>query len=552
MYLLPALALLAGSSCSLIFDSKGVENEEPRPGEFDLCEGRGRTYSRGPAAAGFTDRFRHVDLRQGTLTFWVRALQPIEQDTPLVSLGGILIAVLADGTLGIKLGDDTDIVVDDFDWTPGEDHFVALRWDTTHALSGYNAETPNVDIRVDGAEYRYIIDALAIPPAADDTLYFGFGAGRFHVDQAVIYDRPLYVDDDSNVQSDLTLMAVRKSTAPFISGGGFDVLLATVSPKNEGCEEHRAEAWAFRNTGLLTGDLKLGVEGKLAGSFRATNPATAWEQVYPEGGIVVSAGTAASVLVPINKDGSYVLEVLFHTATSTVPIIEVEYIRDGGDVLALRYEGPIARRSNPHRATLPFQASSSDTQIRISLAASGDGPIAFDSLSLRANSILDPGFEGVLVDGKSPWSRQPENPIEYDLVSPYAGERSACLVSEEAPDVMLQAPQNMDDDKLYLFGAQMLWAGNSETPTINVGNGSLFAVGEPYESRRKASASARDSRDWQNLATVGRRNKDTTKDNHNDLIRFGTGYKTGGSDFCLDSAYNIELDRILGTPIVTP
>jgi hypothetical protein len=233
-------------------------------------------------------------------------------------------------------------------------------------------------------------------------------------------------------------------------------------------------------------------------------------------------------------------------------------VSDALEGVSIQYFGFRSNRDNPERAVISFQVGSADTTILISVEASL-GNVEIHSLTLRENGLLDPGFERTDVGEVPPWihDSDPTEPVILDETSPYAGIRSACLDSAQAPNVLRQAPGGMRDDNLYLFGGQFNWDSTlGVRPAVHISNGSLFASGAPYSDRKKAIAQAGKSLGWQTVATVGRRLLDTTNssglDNIDDMIRFGTGSSDERTNFCLDSTFNIALDVIQGSVLPSP
>jgi hypothetical protein len=251
----------------------------------------------------------------------------------------------------------------------------------------------------------------------------------------------------------------------------------------------------------------------------------------------------------VQSESSYLLEVVNHDIVSGHATIEVSSVATGA--LLTEFEGESSTRENPERALLTFQTDSTE-QVQITLQAV-DGPRAFDSITLRPNLIAEAGFDsGELVDS-GPWStNNPEGlaGVYFDSLSPYAGGYSACLEAPDGPNTLLQAPPEgqLADHEFYLFGAGFLWRAR-ETPGVGIGNGSFFATGVPYEAESKAGAGSYEkASEWQLVGAAGRRLKDSTRDNHNDIVRFGSlAYGEGkDSDYCMDSAFTLKLDRING------
>lgn len=583
-YALLSFSLL-GAGCTLIFGASddgggGSDSIDAGSGEDEPCLGVQRIYQRGePLQSGASPtRYDHVDYGRGTMTFWVRALDTIpDSEVLLVDLAGIKLFTDGSGEFYLEMPALSARVRFDVthNWEPGEDVFVALRWDHMKDVPGAPGVPARVMLRVgSGTDNRYPAQGETFEPIGGESeeILVGDADGHFYVDQLTVYNRPLYVEASSDDDADdsLRALAEEKRSSPTLYEGGLDVVFATASPQSASCGDADVLAWGMPEENEAPGNLGLGdVSGWAPGDFNP-DAAAIPDRIFDRA-LEIGPEQSATADLLLREGQSYVFHALAHaqdnrgSGEDATPYIAIYALngQDQSDVPLARVDVYQSTTGYPETlfGTFTLPSGLSAARVEIGGHSSQTGKVYFHNVVVRRNYIENPGFEESSCDeipcpaGSDGWDHTavgetPSAQVEY---SGNTGFLSVCFSGVGQRNVV--SPTFSDsltfvNGEYYAMGSAAWWENTEEAPApgVNGGNSSFFATGEPHESGSRLSALAISRDRWEIVGGATTRLLGQEFSANQDFAFFGPDVSQPNdvSDACIDDTYLFPLRKIQG------
>jgi hypothetical protein len=565
-------------SCTFLFSPEGESTGSDDDAGVDVdaaveCEGVRRTFDRGEPVDGDPNRFEYLDYAQGTITLWANALDTIEADVELVNLAGISIVVNADGTVTATLpssdGDQSYTTADALvDWSAGEDVFFALRWDSKRPVSGDQGEGYHLMLQVDRDQKNGGVQGIFDPePGSVTAMTVGDTSGLVHVDQVVVYGRPLYNDDSISVEDELQLMSLDKTDSAQLVEGGIDVSFATSAPIYAGCDAYKALAWSMPVDNLLPGQVRSGVSGVAweAGTPQIVPP----EELIYSSAIGVRSDSPLRIDLLLDAGGSYSVYALFHAQNQlggAEPRLRMRALSGGVEVGSNFFDEYAANTSvdEPEAIFATFQMPDTLPAVRLELSnlQGGNSDLAiFHTLVIRENSFSNPSFE--IPEGEQilDWQTRSDSGVarQGDGASDKVnmGRYSACFFGTGTRSDVTQVPGDLEQEEFYAAGAFVFrgtkdavsTAEGAVTPGVTTGNSGFWGTGAPHEFGERVRAPLSSIRESGTAGVVAYRLRGPEYEATNDFIYFGGlgGQPSDVLDHCVDDAYFYPVTKIEGT-----
>ena len=520
---------------------------------------------RGDLVAGSTF-YARGDSGQGTALAWITPewdASTLPAPVMLWEIAGFRVGVEPMGDVVVVGGSGaSERVAGAWSFAAGTPHLVALRWDEHAPVEG----SANVTLTLDDVTYPL---ALGVPSAPQVNQRVGvMGASGDRSANALIagltvYRRPLASGGggvDTGAGDELAaLYAAGAGKDPTRVTGSWDVVLALPTDQAEGALASTGQAWSHPHAQNLLGTRAFALGSSFDGSLGSFSSIafSGSTSLFGSGVSIQTSSSSAGRYFQIPSAGgtSYVLRALAHSDGDSLPHVRVSCL-DGGDVQDVaRLSGTSSStRGRPDQLLFTFETPPSCPQLRVLLsnASGNDDRAYFHQLELYENLVEQPSMEaGTVENGNflpTGWRQDNTVPSSSTSQAPsvaHSGTYSLRFsLSGNGTAHLRFEPAGLIDGGYYAVGGFFRWSSGF-APRIIVTNGSLWNHSKRLRSSnqdkfRAEGALVADV--WQHVGGVGRRLRDSTLNNHNDILRWG-GSDGPGETF-VDDAYVFPLEAV--------